>query len=259
MSDLFEPVLHSVEYVPIAPGWDSSGVHPLKPTEWERVMHRIPSFVRDILDVAPQVVVLAGGFVRDAVADDAYKDIDLFFWNGDGRALERAQVAVDKLMAPTGPYANFSSSGTERSITISGDQSQGLPSLQFVYANSFAGPMELIRGFDFTICQAAVWRWQGAWESACTKEFHPDVKARQLRLVEGIERTTLRRVVRMYVKGYMPVDASSESEVEEFRGLFERIDELESKVEELQGKIDSEDRFMASLQARVAVLPADGT
>lgn len=143
-------------------------------------------------------MVVAGGFVRDVVSGRRPRDVDVFVGTEDDVA------AVDAVLRPaaTGePHVTDNATG----YVVDGRL------VQVVTRWTFTDAWEVLRGFDFTVAQAAVWHEAERWWGGVGPSFYADLAARRLRL-SGVlpdERTpeeaggTLMRLVKHSRRGYV--------------------------------------------------------
>jgi hypothetical protein len=120
-------------------------------------------------------LVVAGGFVRDAVARVTPRDIDVF--GADEKAIKRLAESyrLEK---------GASQHGTEKAVTI---LPRGELPVQFVFRWTFAVPHDVVEHFDFSTAAAAVWYDGLKWASACDDRFYADLASRRLTYTEPPE------------------------------------------------------------------------
>lgn len=138
----------------------------------EKVVAALPAEVKEVLFVFPQLFV-AGGAIRSILAGEPVKDIDIFT-----TSLPVVHLAVPRYIQEVGPDADWKEHRTPctRSITVVGDY----PPVQFINNIAYESPEDCVRRFDFTICQAAIWRTESGWTSCCSPDFIRDVAAKRL-------------------------------------------------------------------------------
>lgn len=140
----------------------------LTPTDLNFVVRRIPKDIRDLL--TSNRLFIAGGFIREVIAGNDPKDIDLFGSSKDFLGAVAQNLANGRAVKPH---------TTDNAITILCPPR--LP-VQFITRWCFSDPAPLVASFDFTVCQAAIW-WDQAgqrWESMASESFYPDLAARRL-------------------------------------------------------------------------------
>lgn len=128
-------------------------------------------------------IVVAGGFIRSAVAQERPNDLDLFT-----PSPELAKVYAQELVGPRGKLIE-----TENAYTISRRPGQRF-SVQFIHRWSYGGPLALLDSFDFTIAKAAFWHEPenehetccgtttapASWQAVCDDRFYSDLAAKRL-------------------------------------------------------------------------------
>lgn len=137
-----------------------------------KVMNALPPQVAATLIHYPQLFV-AGGFIRAVLAGEPVKDIDIF--STDLTVVDRA---VDFCLVPFNSWKGGEKRRTPYTITV---DVVGQAPIQFINNVAYATPEECVSRFDFTVCQAAIWRdIDGVWRSLCTPEFIRDVADKRL-------------------------------------------------------------------------------
>lgn len=137
-------------------------------TDLNFVVRRIPKDIRDLL--TSDRLFIAGGFIREVIAGNDPKDIDLFGSSKDFLGAVAQNLANGRAVKPH---------TTDNAITILCPPR--LP-VQFITRWCFSDPELLAASFDFTVCQAVIW-WDGSaqrWESMASDSFYPDLAARRL-------------------------------------------------------------------------------
>lgn len=132
------------------------------------VVRRIPRDIRTLMTESN--LYLAGGFIRETISGGAVKDIDLFGENKDAlkaQAMLLAERRAVKLHA------------TDNAITVICPPR--LP-VQFITRWVFNTPDGLVKSFDFTVCQAAIWfdKATKTWMSQTGEDFYSDLAAHRL-------------------------------------------------------------------------------
>ncbi len=126
--------------------------------------------LRGLLVEYPAKLYVAGGFVRDRITAMEPNDVDLFAL-GDFVLFQAQASLLEKNEA-------IQISQTENSTTYlcwsDPDNRYSSVKVQFV-KTVYGGPEEVIKGFDWSICQAAVW-WSGdEWVGIASEEFVSDI------------------------------------------------------------------------------------
>lgn len=138
-----------------------------------RVVTRMPADVKK--QVKERGLYLGGGFIREMVAGEEPRDIDLL--GGDQQHLEDC---ANMLMA------NRKSDGqrcrslkTKNAVTV---VTPTRKTVQYIFRWLFDSPEKAVESFDFTVCQAVVFydRESGKWDSHTHPDFYVDLAARRL-------------------------------------------------------------------------------
>ena len=144
------------------------------------VVTRLPKDIRELLTEHPGKLFVGGGFIRATIAGEEPSDIDLF--GHDAAVLENiAAILKDRREG-----ARLHKS--KNAITII--TPNRMP-VQFITRWTFDTADALVKSFDFTVCQAAVWRtgnkvnseWRsslGGWRSSLGERFYIDLAGRRL-------------------------------------------------------------------------------
>lgn len=132
------------------------------------VVTRLPKDIRALAQDA--AIIIGGGFLRETIAGNQPKDIDIF-----GATREMLTLAAKLLHAKReGRYFE-----TKNAITV---LSGARMPVQFITRWLFPDPASVVQSFDFTVCQAAVWYDKASerWQSVVGDGFYPDLAARRL-------------------------------------------------------------------------------
>jgi hypothetical protein len=137
------------------------------------VVTRLPRDIRDLLSQNPRKLFMGGGFVRATIACEMPGDIDLF---GTDPVLLDAMAETLKSRRPGSRIYR-----SKNAITlITPDRLM----VQFITRWTFDKGSDLVRSFDFTVCQAAVWRSgrgdNAPWCSSIGDGFYRDLAGRRL-------------------------------------------------------------------------------
>jgi len=176
----------------------------LSKVDLHHILSRTPRDVRDLLKA--NKLFLAGGFIRAIIAGEKPSDIDLL--GPDKTALE--MYAVNLANSRSGRVHK-----TDNALTVL--SSPKLP-IQFITRWRYDEEETLIKQFDFTIVQAAIWyelvgeppapggKWQGEWKSICSDDFYPDLAARRLVYTNPVRAEdaggSMLRVIKYIKRGY---------------------------------------------------------
>lgn len=137
------------------------------------VVQRIPKDVRDLLTKYNRQLFIGGGFIRACIAKEEINDIDLF-----GDSLERLELIADELISARPGSRKHKSKNAITVIT------PNRTTVQFITRWLFNDARKLVKSFDFTICQAAIWRGghqsNARWESHVSERFYIDLAGRNL-------------------------------------------------------------------------------
>lgn len=165
--------------------------------ETGRVLDKLPPDVVGQLRDNSGQIVLAGGFIRDVLAGEAPKDIDLFVSSSTKRIATKVANAL-----ASRPGRNLVT--TENAHTITGMS----PTPQIVYRWQFSHPSQVIDLFDFEVCKAAIWydAVSSSWVSKIAPRFREDLRDRRLTysppVVSDHKTDSLLRVLKFYARGY---------------------------------------------------------
>jgi hypothetical protein len=139
----------------------------LNKDDLRNVVLHLPKDVRKILTSRAGKVFVGGGFIRAVVGQEKISDIDMF----GGDLVELAMVA-QKLTSDRGTSCR--SHKTKNAITILTENR--LP-VQFINSNA----TDLVKSFDFTVCQAVIYYENGEFHSVTNEHFYADLAAKRLR------------------------------------------------------------------------------
>ena len=115
----------------------------LNPQDLQWVVKMLPKAIVEMMIQRGRKVVLAGGFIRAAVARERPKDVDMF-----APSQLEAKIYAEKLNN-AGKYLTSKNAYTIPNKTRF--------CVQFIHRWCYPDPAELIESFDFTIARAAVW------------------------------------------------------------------------------------------------------
>jgi len=132
----------------------------LNPQFVQLVVESLPGLVRDLLVRESPGICVAGGYIRDFLRAQEPKDIDLFCTTQD--RFDAATVWMDTHDLYRRETATTTTYQLEYPVQV----------IKNIY---YRDHDDLIRSFDFTNCQAAVW-YDGGWVGRCTPEFIEAVK-----------------------------------------------------------------------------------
>lgn len=163
------------------------------------VVQRLPRDVRNLLTQHPRRLYVGGGFIRATIAGETPSDIDMF---GDDAAW---LLSVAHSLVALRPGAKMHV--TKNAITV---LTPDRLSVQFITRWTFPDPQALIRSFDFTVCQAAIWRGgnqsNSPWRSSIDDRFYEDLAARRLTYTSPVREEeaggSMLRVLKYVKRGY---------------------------------------------------------
>jgi len=162
-------------------------------------VRRLPRKLKYLMQKHGSKIVVAGGYIRSVVASERVSDIDVFA--GDKNASE---ILATELQGNDTFYR------TDNAFTVT-----KLPlTVQFIFRWVYDEPIDIVKSFDFTICQAAFWydTKQTAWNSICGDYFYEDLCAKRLRYLSPDRNEdaggSMLRVLKYYQRGYrIPLDS----------------------------------------------------
>lgn len=142
----------------------------LQPFDRRFVAERLPRDIRNLLKTYAGHLFVGGGFIRAVVGNEQVNDIDLF--GTDAAMLEN--IARGFQAQRPGSKMHVS----KNAITL---LTENRMPVQFITRWTFKNPADLVASFDFTVCQAAIWRNSlGEWQSAIGDRFYTDLAGRRL-------------------------------------------------------------------------------
>lgn len=134
------------------------------------VVSYLPRDIRSLFTANPEKLFVGGGFIRAQIAGETPSDIDLFT---DSK--ENASKIADELMKGRPDSKMWK---TKNAITV---LTPGRLPVQFITRWTFENAADVVRSFDFTVCQAAIWvDVHGNWRSCSHPDFYLDLAARRL-------------------------------------------------------------------------------
>jgi len=134
------------------------------------VLTRTPKDIREL--IKNHELFLAGGFIREVVAGEDPRDIDLF-----GPSKDRLKLAATEIWHSRNKAARILE--TDNAIT---HVDPPRTTVQFITRWLYDDPLLVIQSLDFTVCQAAVF-WDPElkqWDSLIDDRFYPDLASRRL-------------------------------------------------------------------------------
>lgn len=172
----------------------------LTSTDLRYVVQRLPRDVRDLLTEHQGKLFLGGGFIRATVAGETPSDIDLF---GPDKDLLDSIANILLSRRAVGSKIHR----TKNAVTLL--TPDRLP-VQFITRWTFDTAQKLVQSFDFTVCQAAIWRSgkqsNSAWRSATGAGFYVDLAGRRLVYTSPVRDEeaggSMLRVIKYVKRGY---------------------------------------------------------
>lgn len=167
------------------------------------VVQRLPKDIRELLTQNPKLLMVGGGFIRATIAGEVPSDIDLF-----GSSKEFLEAVAQLLVATRnakGEGARIHK--TKNAITVI---TPNRMAIQFITRWTFQNAQDLVASFDFTVCQAAVFRHgsksNSPWGSSIGDRFYMDLAARRLHYTFPIREEeaggSMLRVLKYVKRGY---------------------------------------------------------
>ena len=159
------------------------------------VVSRIPKDVRKMMAERP--LFIGGGFIRETITGNDVNDIDMFAADKDTLATAAQYLASGRDGGKTHT--------TDNAITVIAHPR--IP-VQFITRWLFSEASDLVRSFDFTVCQSAVWfdLKTKMWRSAIGAGFYPDLAARRLVYTHPVREEeaggSMLRVRKFLARGY---------------------------------------------------------
>lgn len=150
--------------------------HHLIPEDLHRVVQMLPSDVRELLQgttYATPGLFLGGGFIRSTIAGEPVSDIDLF-----GPSEQALYTAAEKLTAARGDDDICRLHRTQNAFTV---VMAGRTPVQFIHRWTYLREEDLLRDFDFSVSQTAVWFRDEKWHSLVSEHFYADLASKRLR------------------------------------------------------------------------------
>lgn len=163
------------------------------------VVQRLPRDIRELLSEHHGKLFLGGGFIRATIAGETPSDIDLF--GPDKDYIE----AVASILATR--RAGTKTHKSKNAITLL--TPDRLP-VQFITRWTFTNGADLVKSFDFTVCQAALWRGgknsNDPWRSEISDGFYVDLAGRRLVYTNPVREEeaggSMLRVIKYVKRGY---------------------------------------------------------
>lgn len=162
------------------------------------VAQRLPKDIRDLLKTHGKKLMVGGGFVRACIAGEVPSDIDLF--GADKEHLKQIATAL----ASVRPGSKIHT--TKNAITI---VTPDRLTVQFITRWTFEKPEDCAASFDFSVCQAVIWRdkdGNGQYHSFIGDRFYQDLAAKRLFYTNPVREEeaggSMLRVIKYVKRGY---------------------------------------------------------
>ena len=166
----------------------------LKDTDLVHILSRTP---KDVLDMMKEnTLYIGGGFIREMIAGNDIQDIDLF-----GDSFDELRGLAEGLTKGREARKHV----TDNAITVLAPPR--LP-VQFITRWLYGTPGDLVKSFDFTVCQAIVWYDKDGekWESMIHDDFYSDLAANRLVYTNPVREEeaggSMMRVLKFLRRGY---------------------------------------------------------
>lgn len=180
------------------------------------VVRRIPKDVRELLSKYYNTLFLGGGFIRAVVAGEVPSDIDLF-----GPSKELLRNMAKELQASRGGREKCLLHETKNAISLI---CHGRTVVQFITRWTYSDAESLTASFDFTVCQASVYRTgadkNAPWASSVSPRFYIDLAAKRIVYTHPVRDEeaggSLMRVLKYQKRGYA-------IQVESLAGVIARL------------------------------------
>lgn len=179
-------------------------------------LRRAPAKLLEAMKREGSRVMIAGGYIRSCVANEAINDIDVFVPSVEVAA------ALSMELAEGDPRKV---SRTDNAYTV---KRRGFP-IQVIHRWTFNSPEDCLQSFDFTVAKAAIWCHEGKWQSVADSRFYPDLAAKRLVYTSPIRNEdaggSALRLLKFYQRGYRsPLDTIGAVISRLIRGVHEDND-----------------------------------
>lgn len=160
----------------------------------------LPPNVREAMKKYGTRMVVAGGFIRSAIAHEDVNDVDIFAPDkATAEMLALALLPRDRKLITT-----------DNAFTVIGNRY----TLQFIHRWTYDRPEKVVESFDFTIARGAIWydAAQWTWCTLCDDDFYADLAAKRLVYCSPLRNEdaggSMLRVLKFYQRGYrIPLDS----------------------------------------------------
>jgi hypothetical protein len=162
------------------------------------IVKSLPAEVRDLLMDRGEQLCVAGGFCRDILAGKDPKDIDIF---------AVSKPVMDDAIDSFGWQTTWNRKNTANAVSFEQffPMEDDIP-VQFVTRVFYPDHEDLIKSFDFSVCQIAIFFSAGQWVGLCSSAFWRDITAERATYMDP-ERdedpgASVIRMVRFASRGY---------------------------------------------------------
>lgn len=169
----------------------------LRKDDLHLIVRRLPKDVQDSLREWSGRLFIGGGFIRAVIGNEEVNDIDFFGPSPDGLK----QVCDGFRRQKNREDAQHLS--TKNALTLA---QPGKTTLQFIHRWRYDRPEDLLKSFDFSVCQAVVWYSEGRFRGLVGDDFYPDLAAKRLRYMRPVREEeaggSMLRVIKYVKRGY---------------------------------------------------------
>lgn len=163
------------------------------------VVTRLPKDIRQLLTEHHGKLFVGGGFIRATIAGEEPSDIDLF--GPDKTLLDSIAEILKSRREGSRLYRS------KNAITL---VTPNRMPIQFITRWTFDNAADLTASFDFTVCQAAIWRAgnqsNSEWRSSLGERFYIDLAGRRLVYTSPVREEeaggSMLRVLKYVKRGY---------------------------------------------------------
>lgn len=178
----------------------------------KNIVAKLPEDVKRLLEHFGSGLTVAGGFCRDAFIGEEPKDVDIFAVSPEilAEALLwfKTEAKDYQLERQKTNSVNFVSNFDDEQACF-----KDVAPVQFINRVFFPMHGELIRSFDWSICQIAVYYiLEDGWKGICTQEFGKDIQSETLHYTapdrDEDPGASVLRMMRFTQRGWKPTEES---------------------------------------------------
>ena len=199
----------------------------LNPMDLSLCVRRLPKSLKDIMIKYGDQIIVAGGYIRSVLTGEYISDVDVFA--GD----KIRSLGFATMLSPKSSPHQTDNAITIRNLSLS---------VQFIHRWVYDNPSDVLKSFDFSICQAAIWfnSESEKWVGICTDRYYMDLACKRLHYCNPIRNEdaggSMLRVLKYYQRGYrIPLDSLGAVISRLCNGF--RFDDGDFKDEEWRAKI----------------------